>query len=129
MNYPQASSGTSYRLLGIAFLLVVSLVFFFVRSNAEAIVTIHSPDGDRAFEGKVTRDMTVLDALVVASSVGKFEFNYTLKDSVVHINRFGNFVDGLDSKIRIELNGKDFKYDESANKKISPGDKIDVFIN
>lgn len=129
MKYPQQLSGISYKAWGLVAILALILTFFLFYSKTEAKVTIYKNNEPvRMFEGEVVSKMTVLDALVAASKAGNFEFNYSVEESELRINKFDTFIDGLGSDIKINVNGEEFKYNESFTKTISPGDKIDIFI-
>lgn len=86
------------------------LSFNLLSGNATNLATliINFETEKRFFEGEVVKDMTVLDALSTAVSVGKIKFNYAIDKSGNvnileidgHINKVGNkyFVFYLNSK-------------------------------
>ena len=91
-----------------------------------ATLAVNFDDIKRTFEGEVTEDMTVLDALNMAMAAGKIELNYALDDENQtwvleindHLNRVGDkhFVFFINDK---QINSKDLNKTE-----LKPGDKV-----
>lgn len=79
----------------------------------------------RAFEGELTFEMSVLDALLAASRGGDFEVRYAIlgdKTEVMKIN--GLAEDGLDGRWSFYLNGRKVEAAEIHKIIIRSGDKI-----
>ena len=79
----------------------------------------------RAFEGEVSSNMSILDALLAASRAGSFDVRYALigdKAEVMKIN--GLIEDGLDGRWHFYLNQEEIPAGEIHKIKIKPGDKI-----
>ena len=79
----------------------------------------------RAFEGDVSSDMFLLDALLAASRAGGFEIRYALLGDRADIMKIEGFTeDGLDGRWYFYLNQREVAADEIHKIKIKPGDRI-----
>lgn len=115
-------------LFGVVYFMKLSFNLSDTENTGLATLIINTATEKRIFEGEVVKDMTVLDALNVATSVGKIKLNYAIDDygKVVvleidgHTNGFGNkyFVFYLNSK---KINTVDLN-----KKTVHSGDEIEI---
>jgi len=110
-------------ILIILSLIVEGVIFYSSRPKIgkdEAVLILNDGTKKRAFAGKVIDGMTIYDALLASSFVGKFDFE--LKEGVLER------IDELEKdgkKWNVYLNGK--KIDQPLDKVlIKPGDKIEL---
>src|SRR3989344_4171399 len=78
-----------------------NLSFNFSDNNSTGIATlfINFETEKRFFEGEVVKDMTMLDALNAAVSVGKIRLNYAIDESGdVNIMEIDGHTNGVDNK-------------------------------
>lgn len=79
----------------------------------------------RVFEGELTPEMSVLDALLAASRGGDFEVRYAILEDAADIMRINGFTeDGLDGEWFFYLNGRKIEAAEIHKIRVKSGDKI-----
>ena len=79
----------------------------------------------RAFEGEITSEMSVLDALLAASRGGDFEVRYAILEDAADIMGVDGLIeDGLDGEWFFYLNGRRIETTEIHKVRIKSGDKI-----
>ena len=93
-----------------------------------ATLVINFETEKRFFEGEVTKNMTILDALNYAVSVGKIRFNYTIdKSDNVNIMEIDGQTNGISNKYFVfYLNSKKVPTKDLNRKVIHGGDKIEI---
>lgn len=94
--------------------------------NNFATLAVNFDNLKRSFEGEVVEDMTILDALNMAMSVGKIKFNYVLDDNnqtlVLEINDHLNRVG--DKHFTFYLNDRQIDSTELNKINLKAGDSI-----
>lgn len=91
-----------------------------------AFLVIDYGESRRAFKGEVTDQMTILDALIVSSMAGNFEFRYVLLNDQTDILKIDNFAeDGLNEKSwNFYLNDQKLETEQIHKIQIKERDKI-----
>ena len=95
------------------------------KSNT-AYLEIDFGDKKRAFEGEITEDMSILDAVLASSRGGEIEVKYALINDQTNILKINDHTeDGLSRKTwTFYLNGEKIRTSEIHQVKVKPGDKI-----
>lgn len=115
-------------LLGIVFLFKPSFDFSNSSSSNLATLVINLETGGRFFEGEVVKDMTTLDALNAATSVGKIKLNYAIdRAGNVNIREIDGQTNGIGNKYFVfYLNNKKIATKDLNNIMIKENDKIEI---
>lgn len=115
-------------LIGLVFLIVLSAVYFFQNREATLLLAFENNGNGRMFAGKVVGNMTILNALDVASKAGQIELKYSVSaDGEVIINGLDGYDTSLsDKKMVFYLNGKRIEVEQINFVRIKPGDNIEV---
>lgn len=115
----------SLALIGTIFL---SLILFYGNTPGLATLVINLQAEKRFFEGEVLANMTMLDALNAAVSVGKIKFNYAIDKSgnvnVVEIDGHANGIGG--KNFVFSLNSKKVATKDLNRKKVNNRDRIEI---
>lgn len=82
----------------------------------------------RFFEGEVVKDMTILDALSAAATVGKIKFNFAIDESSnVNIMEIDGHANGINNKYFIfYLNSKQVAAKDLNKEAVHGGDRIEI---
>ena len=93
-----------------------------------ATLVINFETEKRFFEGEVTKDMTMLDALNLAVSVGKIRLNYAIdKSGNINVAEIDGHTNGVNNKYFIfYLNSKTIAPKDLNRRIIHKGDKIEI---
>ena len=120
----------------ILLIALVGIVYFFKLSfnlpnnNVSNLATlfINFETEKRFFEGEVVKDMTMLDALNLAVSVGKIKLNYVIdKSGDVNVMEIDGHVNGVGNKYFIfYLNYNKIMPKDLNKKSVHNGDKIEI---
>lgn len=111
------------------------LIAIFVLANNWGIfgektarLEIETSDGERAFEGEVVDDMTLLEALQVSALAGNISFKYLMEqdDKTKIMSLDGYSADNKEEKLAIYLNEKKVENDYIHKIIIKPGDLISI---
>lgn len=115
-------------LLIIVYLFKPSLNLSQKNSSDLALLTINLETEKRSFEGEVIDDMTMLDALNAAVSVGKIKLNYAIDElGNVNIMEIDGHTNGVNNKYFVfYLNSKKISPETLNKEKISHGDSIEI---
>src|SRR3989338_11131260 len=110
----------------VVFTLFMKFPFTSLNNDVEpfATISLKIDSTQRTFEGEVTKDMTVLNSLNIATNAGKIEFNYFLdKHNNVTIVRIGDHANGMANKFFIfYLNSKSLNSSDLNKETIKSGD-------
>jgi len=115
---------------------LIGFIYFFKPSfdlsnnNSSDLATlfINFETEKRFFEGEVVKDMTILNALSAAVSVGKIKLNYTLDASGnVNIMEIDGHTNGVDNKYFVfYLNSKKVTTKNLNRELVHRGDQIEI---
>lgn len=115
-------------LFGVVYFTKLSFNLSDTENTGLATLIINTKTERRIFEGEVVKDMTILDALNMATAVGKIELNYAIDDSgkvsVLEIN--GHTNNDSDKYFVFYLNSKKIDTKDLNKKTIRGGDKIEI---
>lgn len=117
--------------MGVAAVLVVALFYFKLDmpmsgSHAQLIINFDVAKG-RIFEGPVTADMTILQALYSSSIDGKFDVRYALQnDGAVALARIDGMINLSNKSWHFYLNKKLINTADINKIKIKAGDLIEA---
>lgn len=118
--------------LAALLVIIFSLKISFNSSNSTssdlATLFINFETEKRFFEGEVVDDMTILDALSLAVSVGKVRLNYVIDESDnVSIMEIDGHTNGIGNKHFVFYLNSQKVEEEDLNKEIvHAGDKIEI---
>lgn len=104
----------------------------FNRSDTEntglATLIINTKTEKRVFEGEVVEDMTILDTLNLATSVGKIKLNYAIDNSgKVNVLEIDGYTNGFGNKYFVfYLNSKKVNAGDLNKKTVYGGDEIEI---
>lgn len=114
-------------LIGVVSFFKLSFDFPSVTTNFASLI-INFETEKRFFEGEVVKDMTVLDALNAAVSVGKIKFNYAIDESQnVTVGEIDGYINGAGNKYFVfYLNSKKVPVQDLNKKEVHGGDKIEI---
>jgi len=115
-------------LIGIIYFFRLSLDLSNNNTSSVATLFINLETERRLFEGEVVKDMTILDALNAAVSIGKIRLNYAIdKSGNVNILEIDGHTNGVDNKyFTFYLNSKKIAQEDLNRKTIRGGDKIEI---
>lgn len=115
-------------LIGIVSYLKLSFNFSSNSTPVLATLVINFETEKRFFEGEVVKDMTMLDALSAAVSVGKIEFNYAIdKSGNTNIMEIDSHINGAGNKYFVfYLNSKKVAPQDLNKEVVHNGDKIEI---
>lgn len=117
-------------IIGISILSFLKLSYDFSKDGSAGLATlvINFETEKRVFEGEVAGNMTMLDALNLAVSVGKIKFNYAIdKSGDIHVAEIDGHTNGFNNKYFIfYLNSKTIPAKDLNRKIIHKRDKIEV---
>ena len=106
------------------------LSFDFSGGNTPGLATlfINFEAEKRLFEGEVVKDMTILDALSAAVSVGKIKLNYAIDNSGnVNIMEIDGHVNGIGNKYFVfYLNSQKVAIKDLNKEVVHGGDRIEI---
>lgn len=93
-----------------------------------ATLVINFETKKRFFEGEVIKDMTILDALNAAVSVGKIKLNYVIdRSGNVNVMEIDGYTDGIGYKhFAFYVNFEKIDMEDLNKKFILNGDKIEI---
>ena len=115
---------------GIGILSFLKLSFNFSNSNTPDLATLvmNFETEKRFFEGEVVKDMTVLDALSAAVSVGKIKLNYAIDNSGnVNVMEIDGHVNGVSNKYFVfYLNSEKVATKDLNKKTINSRDRVEI---
>lgn len=137
MKYKNFFKKTIFAQILLIILVIGSIVFFKLSLNLVdtdnddgnlAVLFINFNNQKRFFEGEVVEDMTMLDALNAAVSVGKIKFNYSINNSGnVNVAEIDGHTNGTDNKYFIfYLNSKEVPAEDLNKKVVHGGDRIEI---
>lgn len=130
MKYKQSQTGFFRKPLFAQILLLMALIgviYFFRLSfsypgdkiSGLATLAINFETEKRFFEGEVTKNMTMLDALNAAVSVGKIKFNYAIdKSNNVNVLEIDGHTNGIGDKYFVFYLNSGKVATEDLNKKV-----------
>ena len=115
-------------LVGIISFLKLSSSFLNNNVPGLATLVINFETEKRFFEGDVIKNMTILDALSAAVSVGKIKLNYAIdKSENVNILEIDGQINGINGKYFVfYLNSKKVATKDLNKKVIRSGDRIEI---
>ena len=115
-------------LIGIIYFFRLSLDLSNNNTSSVATLFINLETERRLFEGEVVKEMTILDALNAAVSIGKIRLNYAIdKSGNVNILEIDGHTNGVDNKyFTFYLNSKKIAQEDLNRKTIRGGDKIEI---
>ncbi|KKR02624.1 MAG: hypothetical protein UT29_C0001G0104 [Candidatus Yanofskybacteria bacterium GW2011_GWA1_39_13] len=115
-------------LLGVASFLKLSFNFSGDSAPELATLFINFETEKRFFEGEVTDNMTVLDALNAAVSIGKIKFNYAINESSdVSVLEIDGHTNGAGNKYFVfYLNSRKIPVQDLNKKEVRGGDRIEI---
>ncbi len=115
-------------LIGIIVFFKLSFDFSSNSTPVLATLVINFETEKRFFEGEVVKNMTILDALNAAVSVGKIKFNYAIdKAGNVDIMEIDGHINGSGNKyFTFHLNSKKIATKDLNKKLVNNGDKIEI---
>lgn len=95
-----------------------------------ATLVINFETEKRFFEGEVVKNMTILDALNVASSVGKIKLNYAIDESGnVNVREIDGHTNGVSNKYFVfYLNSKKVAARDLNKKTVRNEDKVEILL-
>ncbi len=115
---------------GIGILSFLKLSFNLSNNNTSNLATLvmNFETEKRFFEGEVVKDMTMLDALNAAISVGKIKLNYAIdKSGKVNMMEIDGYTNGIGSKYFIfYLNSKKIATEDLNKEVVHNGDRIEI---
>lgn len=122
-------------LLVVGGVIVLFLVFWIfwgdlnILSSKTARLEIKTSEGERAFEGKVINDMTMLEAFQASALAGNISFKFLMdgdnnKTKVINLDGYSS--DRENQKLIIYLNDLPISSEEIHSVVIKPGDIISV---
>ncbi len=117
--------------VGVAAVLVAAFFYFKVNlpisgAKAQLIINFDGVKG-RVFEGPITADMTILQALYSSSLDGKFDVRYVLqKDGAVALARIDGMINLSNKSWHFYLNKKLINTADINKIKIKAGDLIEA---
>ena len=137
MKYKNFFKKTIFAQILLIILVIGSIVFFKLSLNLVdtdnddgnlAVLFINFNNQKRFFEGEVVEDMTMLDALSVAVSVGKIKLNYAIDNSGnVRVAEIDGHTNGTDNKYFIfYLNSKKVSVEDLNKEVVHGGDRIEI---
>ncbi len=109
---------------------VSKLSFDFSNNNTPGLATLvlNLETGKRVFEGEVVKNMTILDALSAAVSVGKIKIDYAIdKNGNVNVIELDNHINGAGNKhLVFYLNSGKIATGDLNKKMVHNGDRIEI---
>ncbi len=99
-----------------------------INSASLATLVINFETEKRFFEGEVIKDMTILDALSMAVSVGKIKLNFVIDESGnVNVKEIDGHINGAGNKYFVfYLNSKRVALKNLNKEVIHNGDRIEI---
>lgn len=115
-------------LLGIISFVKLSFNFSDNSTTELATLVINFESEKRFFEGEVVDNMTMLDALNAAVSIGKIKFNYAIDESSnVSVLEIDGHTNGFGNKYFIfYLNSQKVPVQDLNKKEVRGGDKVEI---
>ena len=115
-------------LLGVASFFKLSFNFSDNSTPELATLFINFETEKRFFEGEVIDNMTMLDTLNAAVSIGKIKFNYAIdKSSNVNVLEIDGHTNGAGNKYFVfYLNSRKIPTQDLNKKEVHGGDKIEI---
>ena len=115
-------------LMGIIYFLKLSFDLSDSNTPNLATLVINFETEKRFFEGEVVKEMTMLDALSAAVSVGKIKLNYAIDESGnVNIKEIDGHTNGVNDKHFVfYLNSKKINMPDLNTSIVHGGDKIEI---
>ena len=115
-------------LIGVIYLTKLSLNLPDSNTVGLATLAINLETEKRLFEGEVVKDMTMLDALNAAVSVGNIKLNYTVdKSGNVDIIKIDGHTNGISDKYFVfYLNSKEVSSEKLNKTTVRNGDRIEI---
>ena len=130
INFFKKTTFLQIALIVVGILSLFRLSFDFSNSNNKDLATliINFETEKRLFEGEVVKDMTILDALSMAVSVGKIKLNYAINDSgEVNILEIDDHINGIENKYFVfYLNSKRIDTKNLNKEMVHNGDRIEI---